>query len=179
MGSFSPMNSCLQSTAGSRRRLNLRLILAGLAAFLHGASAASTMNFSLQNGVLKLGDRPVLHGVPDAFAVVPDDSGGPNQGKRITLGTNQKIAREVLGEPLRKSHHIGKDGAPRNRPCIPYDDAVDAVAERMPTDAGHRKSRAKTAISGLISKGILGMKGDWLWDADEPQPDISGLLNKL
>lgn len=111
--------------------------------------------------------------------VVSDDSGGTNQGKRITLGTNQKIAREVLGEPLRKSHHTGKDGAPRSRPCIPYDDAVDAVAERMPTDAGHRKSRAKTAISGLISKGILGMKGDWLWDADEPRPDISGLLNKL
>ncbi|MEI7455798.1 MAG: AAA family ATPase [Nitrosomonadales bacterium] len=111
--------------------------------------------------------------------VVSDDSGGTNQGKRITLGTNQKIAREVLGEPLRKSHHTGKDGAPRNRPCIAYDDAVDAVAERMPTDAGHRKSRAKTAISGLISKGLLGMKGDWLWDADEPQPDISELLNKL
>ena len=34
-----------------------------------------------------------------------------------------------------------------------------SVAERMPTDAKHRKSRAKEAIAGLVDKKYLGMKG--------------------
>lgn len=95
---------------------------------------------------------------------VPDDSGEAIKAKRITLGANQKIARDVLGEPLRKSPHAGKEGAPTGRPCIDYTEAVELVAERMPTDAKHRKSRAISAISGLVSKGYMGMKGDWLWD---------------
>jgi len=95
---------------------------------------------------------------------VPDDSGEAIKTKRSTLGANQKIARDVLGEPLRKSPHAGKEGAPTGRPCIDYTEAVELVAERMPTDAKHRKSRAISAIGGLVSKGYMGMKGDWLWD---------------
>ena len=96
--------------------------------------------------------------------IVPDESGEAIKTKRTTLGANQKIARDVLGEPLRKSPHIGKEGAPTGRPCIDYSEAVALVAERMPTDAKHRKSRAISAIGGLVSKGYMGMKGDWLWD---------------
>lgn len=96
--------------------------------------------------------------------IVPDESGEAIKTKRTTLGANQKIARDVLGEPLRKSPHTGKEGAPTGRPCIDYTEAVELVAERMPTDAKHRKSRAISAISGLVSKGYMGMKGDWLWD---------------
>lgn len=95
---------------------------------------------------------------------VPDESGDAIKAKRSTLGANQKIARDVLGEPLRKSPHMGKEGAPTGRPCIDYSEAVELVAERMPTDAKHRKSRAISAIGGLVAKGYMGMKGDWLWD---------------
>jgi len=95
---------------------------------------------------------------------VPDDSAEAIKAKRITLGANQKIARDVLGEPLRKSPHTGKEGAPTGRPCLDYTEAVELVAERMPTDAKHRKSRAISAIGGLVAKGYMGMKGDWLWD---------------
>lgn len=95
---------------------------------------------------------------------VPDESAEANKAKRSTLGANQKIARDVLGEPLRKSPHTGKEGAPVARPCIDYSEAVELVAERMPTDAKHRKSRAISAIGGLVAKGYMGMKGEWLWD---------------
>ena len=96
---------------------------------------------------------------------VPDESAEAIKQKKASLGTNQKIARDVLGEPLRKSPHVGKEGAPASRPCIDYSEAVDLVAERMPTDAKHRKQSAQRAISGLVASGYLGMKGDWLWDA--------------
>ncbi len=95
---------------------------------------------------------------------VPDESTEANRKPKSALGANQKIARDVLGEPLRKSLHTGKEGAPVGRPCIDYTEAVELVAERMPTDAKHRKSRAISAIGGLVSKGYLGMKGEWLWD---------------
>lgn len=94
---------------------------------------------------------------------VPDESGEGIKARRTTLGANQKIAFDVLGEPLRKSPHIGKEGAPVGRPCLDYTEAVEIVAERMPTDAKHRKSRAISAIGGLVTKGYMGMKGDWLW----------------
>jgi len=96
---------------------------------------------------------------------VPDDSAEAiKQAKRPMLRSNQKIANEALGEALRKSPHTGKEGAPAGRPCIQYTDAVAIVAERIPADAKHKTSRAKVAITGLVERGFLAMKGDWLWD---------------
>ena len=96
---------------------------------------------------------------------VPDDSAEAiKQAKRPTLRSNQKIANEALGDALRKSPHTGKEGAPAGRPCIQYADAVAIVAERIPADAKHKTSRAKVAITGLVERGYLAMKGDWLWD---------------
>ena len=95
--------------------------------------------------------------------IVPDESAHVARKQKRLLGANQKIARDALGEPLRKSPHTGKEGTPTGTPCINYDEAVSIVSERMPTDAKHRKTRAMSAISGLVSNGILGMKGDWLW----------------
>lgn len=96
--------------------------------------------------------------------IVPDETAETFQTKRPALGKNQKIARDVLGDPLRKSQHFGKEGAPPGRPCIDYSEAVAIVAERMPTDAKHQKESARRAIGSLVANGYLGMKGDWLWD---------------
>lgn len=96
---------------------------------------------------------------------VPDESADAiKQAKRPTLRSNQKIANEAIGEALRNSPHAGKEGAPTGRPCIQYADAVAIVAERIPADARHKTSRAKGAITGLVERGFLAIKGDWLWD---------------
>lgn len=96
---------------------------------------------------------------------VPDDSAeAARQAKRPTLRSNQRIANEALGEALRKSPHFGKEGAPQGRPCVQYAEAVAIVAERIPADARHKTSRAKVAITGLVERGFLALKGDWLWD---------------
>jgi AAA domain/Bifunctional DNA primase/polymerase, N-terminal/Primase C terminal 1 (PriCT-1) len=94
---------------------------------------------------------------------VPDTSIEAILAKKITLGKNQEIAKREIDTLLRNSPHAGKDGAPLGKPCLEYDETVALVAERMPTERKHRKSRAQEAISGLVSKGILGMKEDWLW----------------
>jgi putative DNA primase/helicase len=82
---------------------------------------------------------------------------------RLPSGGNQKIALDALAEPLRKSCEFGKDGAPARHPCIRLDDAVSLVAERMVCEGKHKSSRAKEAVTGLVARGIYGVKGDWLW----------------
>ena len=81
-----------------------------------------------------------------------------------SLTKNQKIARVALDKPFKNATAVGMDGAPKGRPCITYDAAVEIVAEIMPTDARHRKQRAKEAIAGMVANGYMDMKGDWLWD---------------
>lgn len=94
---------------------------------------------------------------------VPDESVGAVKLVRLPVGGNQKIALDSLGEPLRNSKEFGKDGAPHGHPCIRLDDAVMTVSERMPCEAKRRPERARAAITSLISRGIYGLKGDWLW----------------
>lgn len=92
-----------------------------------------------------------------------DESKEVLRKKKISLGSNQAIAHKLIMDELHKSPHVNKEGVPKGKLCVVYDEAITLIAERMPTDSKHRKSSAKTAIAGLVGKGFLGMKGDWLW----------------
>lgn len=83
--------------------------------------------------------------------------------KKQSLGSNQKIALQVIDKQLTNSSHMGKEGAPSTAKCLEYDETVSLIAARIPTDAKHRKSRAMSAIAGLVEKHFIGMQGDWLW----------------
>lgn len=96
--------------------------------------------------------------------IAPDEAAKAVQKKMPTLGSNQGIAHKALGESLRKSVHIGMDGAPAERPCISYADALALVTPLMPCEAKRQKERAKDAIAGLVRMGVMGLNGDWLWD---------------
>jgi len=86
-----------------------------------------------------------------------------NTSKPISLGRNQKIAHEQISKHLENSPDVGKEGAPALAKCVGYSEAISLIAERIPADAKHRKSRAISAIGGLIEKNLIGMKGEWLW----------------
>ncbi|MCW5584035.1 MAG: AAA family ATPase, partial [Gammaproteobacteria bacterium] len=92
-----------------------------------------------------------------------DNTKNINLCKPISLGRNQKIALEQINKHLESSLYVGKEGAPTLAKCINYSEAVSLIAERMPADAKHRKSRAIGAIGGLIEKKLIGMQGEWLW----------------
>lgn len=83
--------------------------------------------------------------------------------KKPQLGRNQKIALAEIDKLLMHSQHEGKDNVPSESKCIPYEEALSAVAACIPTGAKHRKSRATEAISGLVTKQILNYKDDWVW----------------
>lgn len=95
--------------------------------------------------------------------IVTNQSAHAIAKKMPTLGSNQTIALKALVEPLSKSVDIDKDGAPPGRPCLLFEHALAVVALLMPVEAKHKKQRAKDALTGLVSKDLVGMKGDWLW----------------
>jgi hypothetical protein len=95
--------------------------------------------------------------------VLPDESVQAVKRAKLPAGGNQKIALNAVTEALRNSFETGNDGAPEGRPCIRLDEAITLVAERMLCDQKHKKPRAREAVTGLVAKDILGMKGDWLW----------------
>jgi hypothetical protein len=113
--------------------------------------------------------EPVLVGSDDegkevkSCVIVPDQSAHARQQKVPTLGRNQLIAHKALEDPLSKSVDIDKDGAPQGRQCIRFDVALEIVAPLIKVQAKHQRQRAKEALAGLVSNGVIGMKGDWLW----------------
>jgi putative DNA primase/helicase len=92
-----------------------------------------------------------------------DDSKDTSIKKKQSLGRNQKIALAEIEKQLLNSSHINKEDSPALSKCLNFDEAVSLVAERIPTDLKHQKSRAKEAIARLVEIHYLGMKGNWLW----------------
>ena len=83
--------------------------------------------------------------------------------KTPTLGSNQTIALVTLEQRLQQSVDFEKDGTPPGKPCLDFDEAVKIVTVLMPVEAKYKKQRAKEAITGLVNKNVVGMKGGWLW----------------
>lgn len=95
--------------------------------------------------------------------IVANQSAQAIAKKTPTLGSNQKIALEALEQPLRESVDIDKDGAPLGRQCLGVEQAYAIVVPLMPGGDKHKKERAEAALDGLVTRNVVGMKGDWLW----------------
>lgn len=82
---------------------------------------------------------------------------------KLSGGSNQRLILEAL-QPLFKTGHTGKAGAPPLRPCIELDAALTVAMSRLISVAEKRKpERAKKAIQDLVAKGLMGFNEGWLW----------------
>lgn len=84
--------------------------------------------------------------------------------KRVKLpqGGNQRLVYEGI-RGLFKDGISGKPGAPPLRPCIELEAAVAAGATRLTCQTDRRATRTREAITGLVSRGVLGLNEGWLW----------------
>ena len=82
---------------------------------------------------------------------------------RLPRGGNQKIVYDALGPLLRASVSFGKAGAPATRPCLPLDDAIAGTRDRLAVSPDRRTERARQALTGLTSSGVLGCNEGWVW----------------
>ena len=80
----------------------------------------------------------------------------------VPQGENQRLVYEGI-RGLFKDGPKGKPGAPPLRPCIELETAVVVGAARLACPTDKRTSRARTAISGLVARGVLGLNDGWLW----------------
>ncbi len=84
------------------------------------------------------------------------------QRVKLPQGGNQRLVYEGI-RGLFKDGISGKPGAPPLRPCIELEAAVLAGAARLTCASDKKTSRTRDAITGLVSRGVLGLNEGWLW----------------
>lgn len=102
-------------------------------------------------------------GEPLTSCVVVRDTGAQDvRSVKLPQGGNQKLVLDAL-RPLFKDGRTGRPGAPPLRPCIELEAAVTAGAAKLTCPTDRRTSRTREAITGLVSRGVLGLNEGWLW----------------
>jgi putative DNA primase/helicase len=80
---------------------------------------------------------------------------------------NQRIIWDALGELLRKAGAARPEGAPadlpQGRPCIKLEAAIEQTRTRLTCETKRQTERTQTAITGLITKGLLGCRDGFVW----------------
>jgi putative DNA primase/helicase len=77
-------------------------------------------------------------------------------------GANQKIVMEALAS-LFDAGSTGIEGTPPDSLSIDIEQAVLVAASKLTCPSDKRNTRAREAISGMVSRGVLGSHEKWLW----------------
>lgn len=102
-------------------------------------------------------------GEPITSCVVKPDNSPVVIRPKAPTGGNQKIVFDALGPMFKAAHNRGRAGAPPTRPCITVDEAVAGTKDKLPVVPLRGPERARTAITGLIARGLLATNEGWLW----------------
>lgn len=94
--------------------------------------------------------------------VVRDTAAQDVRTVKLPQGGNQKLVLDAL-RPMFRGGPTGKPGAPPLRPCIELEAAVIAGAGRLTCQTDRRATRTREAITGLVSRGVIGLNEGWLW----------------
>ncbi len=96
--------------------------------------------------------------------VIPADGMGREIRRAIPPKSgNQKIIWEALQDVFKNSPTFGQAGAPAGRPCLRLEDAIDKTRGRLVCEAKRQTERTQSAITGLVSRGLLEHREGWLW----------------
>ena len=93
--------------------------------------------------------------------MVRDNTGKDIRAVKLPQGGNQRLVLDAL-RPMFKDGTTGKPGAPLLRPCIELEAAVIAGAGRLTCQTDRRATRTREAITGLVSRGVMGLNEGWL-----------------
>jgi putative DNA primase/helicase len=94
--------------------------------------------------------------------VVRDTAAQDVRAVKLPQGGNQRLVLDAL-RPMFKDGTTGKPGAPPLRPCLELEAAVSAGAGSLTCETWRRTTRARDAITGLASKGVIGCNEGWVW----------------
>jgi hypothetical protein len=92
--------------------------------------------------------------------VVPEESAGDAMRRTLPPKSgNQKLIWEVLAPLLRATCVFG------SRQGMRLEEAIEKVRGHLVCDPKRQTERTQTAISGLVQRGVLKFKDDWIWIA--------------
>ena len=94
--------------------------------------------------------------------VVRDTAAQDVRAVKLPQGGNQRLVLDAL-RPMFKDGATGKPGAPPMARCIELEAAVIAGAASLTCPSDKRTSRTREAITGLVSRGVLGLNDGILW----------------
>ncbi|WP_318405036.1 AAA family ATPase [Polaromonas sp. SM01] len=118
-----------------------------------------TYPFKLQVETLAVDE----YGDPVTSCVVLRDTQAQDvRAVKLPQGGNQRLVWDAL-RPMFKTGRTGKLGAPPLSPCIELEAAVIAGAARLTCATDRRATRTREAITGLVSRGVVGCNEGWLW----------------
>jgi len=81
---------------------------------------------------------------------------------KLPQGGNQRLVWDALRQTF-KTGETGKTGAPPLSPCIELEAAIVSAAGHLTCPTDKRTSRTRDAITGLVSRGLMGCNEGWLW----------------
>jgi putative DNA primase/helicase len=88
----------------------------------------------------------------------------PQQRRPVApSGGNQRLAWLAVTDLIKASQEFGKGAAPTMRKCITLEAAIEATCQRLACEPKRRRERATTAITGLASRGCIGLQEEVIW----------------
>ena len=110
-------------------------------------------------------------GEPGTGCVVVREESAGDAVRRVKLpsGGNQRIVWDGLQEMFKAAGECRPDGVPEElptgRPVLPIDDAITKVRSRLAVESDRQTERARQAITGLVTRGLLVLREGWIWVA--------------
>ena len=99
--------------------------------------------------------------------VVRDTAAQDVRAVKLPQGGNQKVVLEVVRDLLKKAGPFNTPGAPATcppgRPAIELEESLSRIAERLTVAPDRKAERAREAVTGLVSRGVLGCDKGWIW----------------
>lgn len=101
--------------------------------------------------------------------VVADHAAADVRAVKLPQGGNQKVVLEVVRDLLKKAGPFNTPGAPATcppgRPAIELEVSLERIAERLTVAPDRKAERAREAVTGLVSRGVLCCDKGWIWIA--------------
>ena len=77
-------------------------------------------------------------------------------------GGHARVVLDAL-RPLFKGGETCKPGAPPLCHCIELEAAIASASGHLTCEKSRRATRAREAITGLVSRGVMGCNEGWIW----------------
>lgn len=95
--------------------------------------------------------------------VVPDETVQEVKAAKMPAGGNQRLILDALRPLFKASHDFGKGGGPSVRPCLELEAVLPKLRDSLAVEPDRKTERTRQAITGLVSRGVLGLGEGWIW----------------